>query len=88
MSATVTEWRATDGVYERRYVESRTLAAHVRYIDHHTIGGVLRPWLMTVSRDGETTACAWWYYATLDEAIAGADDELSAIVPGLKRGET
>lgn len=91
MSATVTEWAGfIDGEHvehERRYIDSGALAAHVRYIDHHKINGELRPWRMTVFRCGETMLYARWHYATLDEAIAGADDELSAIVPGL-RSET
>ena len=88
MSATVTAWACTfidSATHERLYVGSGEVAASVSYIDGHTIGGVERPWHMTAFRDGETTPRAWWYYATLDEAIAGADDELSAIVPGLER---
>jgi hypothetical protein len=85
----VTAWYKPFGSYyvksERRYIKSRGIAARITYIDGKTIDGVERPWRMTVFRDGAKGPIAWWYYATLAEAIAGADDELSAIVPGLSR---
>ena len=85
---TITPWAHSVHHYterERRYTGTNALAARVTHIAGKTIDGVLRPWRMMVYRDGATGPCSWWHYATRDEAIAGADDELSAIVPGLER---
>lgn len=86
MSANVTEWSYVGGVHERRYVKPNVAAAKVYLIGADD--GDSRRWRMAVWRIDDDRPHAWWRYHTAKEAIAGADEELSAIVPGLKRGAT
>lgn len=82
MSATVTEWREADGVHERRYVEPNICAAMVYRISADDLDR--RRWRMAVWRVESDRPHSWWRYHTAAEAMAGADSELSAIVPGLR----
>lgn len=82
MSA-VTAWQESDGVHERRYCVPDVCAAMVYRITDDD--GDRRRWRMGVWRVDNDRPHSWWRYHTLDEAIAGADSELSAIVPGLER---